>query len=84
MKKNFVIGLENYYHTTNIVWNLDIQHHMRIENRTGEDREKILFGKEAHETFMGGFYQGAYVGWTVKHFFYCPMRKEYEIILTKK
>lgn len=57
---------------------------MRIENRNGEDREKILFGKEAHETFTEGFYQGAYVGWTVKHFFYCPMRKEYGIILTKK
>ena len=57
---------------------------MRIENRNGEDREKILFGKEAHETFVGGFYQGAYVGWTVKHFFYCPIRKEYGIILTKK
>ena len=84
MKKNFAIGLVSYYLITNIAWNLNMKHHTRVENRNGEDREKTLFGKEAHETFMGGFYQGAYVGWTVKHFFYCPMRKEYGIILTKK
>jgi hypothetical protein len=80
----FVIGLMIYYLITSFVWNLNIQHRMQTENQKGEDREKILFGKKAHETFVNGFYQGAYVGWTVKHFFYCPMRKEYGIMLTKK
>jgi len=84
LKKNFAIGLVSYYLITNIAWNLNMKHHTRVENRNGEDQEKTLFGKEAHQTFTEGFYQGAYIGWTVKHFFYCPMRKEYGIILTRK
>ena len=60
------------------------RHHTRIENRDGEDREKIVWGNNAHNTFIKGYFSGAYVGWTVKHFFYCPMRKEYRIMLTKK
>jgi len=40
-----------------------------------------VWSKNAHEAFLKGFYSGAYVGWTVKHFFYCPQRNEYGIIL---
>ena len=61
--------------------NLNEQHHTRIENRDGDVREKIVWGKDAHATFTKGFYSGAYVGWTVNHFFFCPQRQEYGIIL---
>ena len=78
---NFANGQESYYHIIIIVMNLNEQHHTRIENRDGDVREKIVYSKNAHEAFLKGFYSGAYVGWTVKHFFYCPQRDLYGIIL---
>ena len=81
---NFANGQWTYYHTTIIVMKQKQPHQVQIENREGEDREKIVWGDKAHSTFVKGYFSGAYVGWTVKHFFYCPQRKKYGIMLTKK
>jgi len=45
--------------------------------------KKTIYHSDPHTCFNDSYYQGMYVGWTVTHFFYCPMRRLYGVVLEK-